>query len=83
MSLPLPRWIARHYRETAAVLPAPGPFPAPPRRTVVIFVIIIVVMTWMLAHDYTVDAALRAIAGAGALTAMIASWLARPQPAAA
>jgi hypothetical protein len=79
--LPPRRWPAR-YKEPTCQLPAPGPFPwmQPPRDVIVIFVVVLVVIAWLLAHGYSVNTALGAVAGAGAFTAAIASRLPATQP---
>ena len=63
-------------------MPSPGPFPAarPPWRVIVVFVVVLVIVLWLLARGYSADTALGIVAGAGALTAAIASRLAGTQP---
>lgn len=86
MSLPmLSRWRTRTREEPAGILPAPGPFPAaqPPLQVIVVFVVVIVTVAWLLAHGYSIQAALEVVAGAGAVTAAIVSGLAAAQSASA
>jgi hypothetical protein len=79
--LPPRRWPAR-YKEPTWQLPAPGPFPGmqPPRDVIVIFVVVLVVVAWLVAHGYSVNTALGAVAAAGTFAAAIASRLAAIQP---
>jgi hypothetical protein len=81
----LPRWRARTREEPAGMLPAPGPFPGaqPPLHAIVVFVIVIVTVAWLLAHGYSIQAALEVVAGGAAVTAATVSCLAAAQSAAA
>jgi hypothetical protein len=80
--LPLRRRSARHHEEPMGELPAPGPFPAArqPQHAIGIFLVVLVVVIWLVAHGYSVDAALGAVAGAGVVAAAVTSRLAGPQP---
>jgi hypothetical protein len=65
-----------------AELPAPGSLTrsAPARETVVILLIITISVLWLLAHHYSVAAALAVTGGIGLISAELAVWLARVQP---
>ena len=56
-----------------------GPFPdARPENVTVIFVVVLVAVIWLLARGYPAGTAVEAVAGAGAVSAAIASRLAWP-----
>ena len=70
------------HEEPRGYLPAPGRFPAGrrPRHAIWIFLVVLVVVIWLVAHGYSADDALGAVAGAGVVAAAIATRLADPQP---
>jgi hypothetical protein len=77
MVLPsLVRWRAHERRPES--LPAPGPYPVarPSWHAIVILVIILVTMGWLLARGYSINAALEAVGGAGALAIALVPCLA-------